>query len=277
MKRPDRDFGKPVVLTTFRGRINPDFDQPQFMEKFDNFELILEETSHPVLYSGRNRIIVVSFPFSEGRTLDIVIKEFFTRGLKKIKTIILPSKALKAWRGGVSLMARGIPTPVPVGYLESGRNPFIKESCYLTVLEEGVDEIRHLFRQQSPKELRSLVLALARHLSHCHQKGVLHRDLSDGNILVKKNPHDDYTFFMIDTNRIRLKKRLGRLRRIKNLTRLGVPRPYQRFFLESYLAPTGLKKGAWIWYRWRKKTYTWHINLKKRLVFRREIETRDSV
>lgn len=276
MKLPNKKFGRPLDLTSYKGRINPDFYQPDFVEKISKFELLLKGNSHQILFSGRNRISVVPFPLSEERTVDIVVKKFFARGLNRMKNIFLPSKAQKAWWGGVALMEQDIPTPVPVAYLESSRSPFIKESCYLTVLEKGVDEIRHLFRQLSPKELCSLVQALAHYLRLCHKKGILHRDLSDGNILVKKNEPDEHTFFLVDTNRIRLKKRLGRLQKIKNLTRLGVPGEYQQRFLEAYSGSGRVKKWVWLWYRLSKKAYTWHIKLKKRLRISREIKTRNS-
>jgi len=276
VKLPNKKFGRHLDLMSYKGRINPDFYQPDFVEKISKFELLLKGNSHQILFSGRNRISVVPFPLSEGRTVEIVVKEFFTRGLNRMKNIFLPSKAQKAWWRGVALMEQDIPTPVPVAYLESSRSPFIKESCYLTVLEKGVDEIRHLFRQLSPKELCSLVQALAHYLRFCHKKGILHRDLSDGNILVKTNEQDEYTFFLIDINRIRLKKRLGRLQKIKNLTRLGVPGEYQQRFLEVYSGSGRVKKWVWLWYRLSKKAYTWHIKLKKRLHISRKIKTRNS-
>lgn len=276
MRLSNKKFGTPLDLTSFKGCINPDFYLPYFVEKISQLDRFLQGTTYRILFNGRNRIRVVPFPLFEGITVEIVVKEFFTRGLNRMKTIFLPSKAQKAWWGGVALMEQEIPTPVPVAYLESSRSLFIEESYYLTVLEEGVDEIRHLFRQLSQKELCSLVQALAHHLRLCHKKGILHRDLSDGNILVKKNEQDEHTFFLIDTNRIRLKKRLGRLQKIKNLTRLGVPGEYQQRFLEVYSASGRVKKWVWFWYRFSKKAYIWHINLKKRLHISREIKTRNS-
>lgn len=276
VKFTHKTFGRPIDLTTFKGRINPEFGRHEFMEKLSKLGFLLEDASHPVLFSGRNRIIVVPFPFSEGKTLEVVVKEFGSRFLKKIKTIVLPSRAKKSWWGGVALMTLGIPTPVPVGYLESRGSLFVRESYYLSLLEEDAEEIRHLFHRQDSDELRALLRALARHLGYCHQKGVLHRDLSDGNILVRKGGNGKFTFFMVDTNRICIRKRLGRLRRIKNLARLGIPRLYQRVFLGFYTGPGDLKNSLWLWYRFSKKTYTWRVNIKKSLFFRREIGTEDS-
>ena len=270
-------FGEPLDLTPFKGRINPEFQQPHFVEKLSRFDLLFQDASHRILFSGRNRISVVPVLLSEEKTVNIVVKEFFTRGLNRMKTLLLPSKAQKAWLGSVALMERNIPTPVPIAYLEKDRSPFIDESCYFSVIEEGVEEIRHLFLRLPPEELSSLIQSLAYHLSLCHKKGILHRDLSDGNILVKRTGREKQTFFLIDTNRIRLKKRLGLLKRVKNLTRLGVPDVFQKLFLEKYTGSKKVKKGVWIWYRFTKKSYICRINLKKRLRLSRETKTRKTV
>ena len=277
MKLPNYKFGEPLYLPPFKGRINPEFQQPYFVEKLSRFDRLFQNASHQILFDGRNRISVIPFLLSEGKTIDIVVKEFFTRGLNRMKTLFLPSKAQKAWLGGVALMERNIPTPVPIAYLEKDRSPFIDESCYFSVLEEGVEEIRHLFRRLPSEELSSHVQSLACHLSLCHKKGILHRDLSDGNILVRREGQEKQTFFLIDTNRIRLKKRLGPTKRIKNLTRLGVPDAFQKLFLEKYTGSKKVKKRVWLWYRFTKKSYIWHINLKKRLRLNRETKTRNVV
>jgi serine/threonine protein kinase len=213
----------------------------------------------------------------EGKTVDIVVKEFFPRGLNRLKTVYLPSKARKAWKGSVALMERDLPTPVPVAYLEIRSAFFVQESCFLTVLVEGVEEIRPLFRQLSPDKLKTLLRALARHMDRCHEEGILHRDLSDGNILVRNSAQDEPVFFLIDTNRIRLKKNLRILQRIKNLTRLGVPRAFQVYFLEQYTGTHGLKKWMWYWYRFSKLSYTGHIGMKKRLHLGRHSKSKDGM
>lgn len=269
----NKEFGKPLELESFRGRINTDFYQPDFIKKISKFDQLLQETSHQVLFADRNRIRVIPFPLPEGKTVDIAVKEFFPRGLNRLKTIFLASKAWKAWRGGVVLMEKDILTPVPVAYLEKRKFFFIDESCYLTVLVKEVEEIRQLFRRLSPEKLSTLLRALALHLRRCHKEGILHRDLSDGNILVKKDVQDGHIFFLIDTNRIRFKKKLNILQRIKNIVRLGVPREFQKYFLKEYTKTDVVKKWAWFWYRFSKQAYTWRINLKKRLNLGRRTKT----
>ncbi len=277
MKVQDKKAGIPVDLSSYKGRLNPAFQHPDFMEKISALDRLLQGTSHHILFSGRNRISVIPFPLGEGKTIDIVVKEYFARGLNKIKPFFLPSKAQKAWRGSFALMERRILTPTPVAYLEKSKFPFIDESCYLTVLAEETEEIRYLFRRLAEEELSLLVGALGRYLARCHETGVLHRDLSDGNILAKKEAQGKYTFFLIDTNRIRVKKKLGILKRIKNLTRLGIPDAFQPLFLEEYSGSGRMKKWAWFWYRFNKRTYTCLISFKRSIYPQRDTRPRNFV
>ena len=95
--------------------------------------------------------------------------------------------------------------------------------------------------------------------------------------MVKKNAREEYVFFLVDNNRIRVKERLGVLNRIRNLTRLGIPDAFQRLFLEEYFLAENVKKREWVWYRSIKKAYTWRIGLKKRIYPGREVNTGGSV
>jgi len=268
----NKEFGHPLNLPSFKGRINPEYHWPPFIQKMFACDLLLRDPSCRVLLDGRNRTGMLSLSVKEGRVTDIVIKEFHSQGIDKLKTLAFPSKAYKAWRGSVILMKKDIPTPLPVAFIEKKRRPFINQSFYLSVFVHEAEEIRFLFRQLPDEELKVLIQTLAHHLATCHKKGILHRDLSDGNILVRKNPDGDDMFFFIDTNRVRLKKRMGLLKRIKNLIRLGIPPSYQRFFLEQYSGTTPVSPFAWNWYRISKKTYTEYTNLKVKLRLRQVIK-----
>jgi serine/threonine protein kinase len=196
---------------------------------------------------------------------EIVVKEFRTRGINKIKSVVLHSKAYKAWLGSNQLKDCGIKTPVPVAFLEKKHGLFLEQSFFLSGMVRGIKEIRHLFPSLSGDELRLLLKELARFLLYSHQQGILHRDLSDGNILVRKDGQGEYTFYLIDTNRIRKKKRIRVLSRVKNLIRLGIPPASQREFLMKYLGKERLNNLFWFWYKLNKNTYSGFIGLKKKL------------
>ena len=260
-----KKYGVELAVPSFRGRIEADYQNPEFIRAISDCHNVLNKSSTEILHEGRNRIGVIRISGGDREAEEIVVKEFRTRGINKIKSIVLPSKAYKAWRGSNQLKKCSIQTPVPVAFLEKKRGLFLEQSFFLSGMVRNIEEIRHLFPSLSGDELSLLLKELARFLLYSHQQGVLHRDLSDGNILVNKDEQGKYVFYLIDTNRIRKKKRINALGRVKNLIRLGVPPASQREFLREYLGKERLNNLFWFWYKLNKKAYSGFIGLKKRL------------
>ncbi|NIO48633.1 MAG: hypothetical protein GTN73_04225 [Candidatus Aminicenantes bacterium] len=263
-----KEFEQSLSLPRFKGRIQASYNHPLFVHAISDCSRLLRDQGTEILLNRRNRVGVVALPQEDGKNVDIVIKEFHSRGLNKLKSLFLRGKAFKSWRGAVALIKRGTETPPPVAYLEKRKGLFLDQSFFLAERVSGIEEIRFLFPNLSPSELRRLLVSLSLHLSSCHKKGILHRDLSDGNILVKKDKAGKFRFYLIDTNRIRIKKRIGLLSRLKNLIRLGVPLDFQRFFLQHYLETTRVKRFHWFWYKINKSLYTHFVELKKKLRLR---------
>ncbi|UCC39543.1 MAG: hypothetical protein JSV96_17470 [Candidatus Aminicenantes bacterium] len=262
------EYGQLISRLPFKGRVQSKYNHPLFIQAISDCPRLLNDPGCEMLLDSRNRVGAVRLPLPDGKEAEIVIKEFRTLGVNKLKSAFLPGKAFKAWRGGNALIERDIETPFPVAYLERRKDLFLEESFFLSERVRGIEEIRSLFRELTPSELRELLVSLAKYVSLCHRKGILHRDLSDGNILVREEKEGAFRFYLIDTNRIRIKWRIGRLRGIKNLIRLGVPPDFQPFFLEQYLDPSQLKKYSWFWYKTNKMIYSGYIELKKKLRLR---------
>ncbi len=264
----NKEFGQPLELPPFQGRIQPAYNMPEFIQAISDCQDLLNNPDTEVLLDSRNRVGAISLPLESGKTVDTVIKEFRVGGINRLKSLFFPGKAFRAWQGGMTLVEKGIETPPPVAYLEKRKRRFLDQSYFLTERVSGAREIRHLFLELKPKDLRELLVSLGRYLSRCHERGVLHRDLSDGNILVKKAESGEFEFYLLDTNRVRIKGRIKLLKRIKNLIRLGVPRIYQRFFLGQYLGKERVSVFLWLWYRFNKWAYTGYVELKKKLKLR---------
>ncbi len=262
------EFGQAVSLPPFNGRLDSEYDFPRFLEALSDCDVLLERPNCRLLHEGRNRVGVLALPHKDSGHIEIVVKEFCPRGIDRLKSLCLRSKALKAWSGAQILKARSIGTPHPVAYLEKRGRFFLGKGYFLSERVEGVEEIRALFRRLPLPELHTLLSSLAALLRVVHDRGILHRDLSDGNILVKKENDETFCFYMIDTNRIRVKKRISHLKRTKNLIRLGIPPQSQPFFLAQYLEGSKVRRHLWWWYRMNKGTFSWYIELKKKLRLR---------
>jgi serine/threonine protein kinase len=260
-----KTFGQSLVMPHYKGRIQEVYNKTDFIQAISDCQALLSDSKTEILLDSRNRVGAVTLPLSGQKKLDVVIKEFRSRGVNKLKSLFLPGKALRAWRGGMALVEKEIDTPPPVAYLEKRKMLFLSQSFFLTERINGVQEIRYLFLGLPPKELQEVLVSLGQYLSSCHKKGILHRDLSDGNILVKKEESGEYRFYLIDTNRVRIKQRIKPLKRIKNLIRLGVPPKHQRYFLDQYSGKGRAKRFHWFWYRFNKKVYANYVELKKKL------------
>jgi len=264
------EYDQPLSLPPFKGRVQASYNHPLFVQAISDCSRLLNGQDTEILLDRRNRVGVVALPQQDGGKVDIVIKEFRSRGVNRLKSLFLRGKAFKSWRGAVALVERRIETPPPVAYLEKKKGLFLDQSFFLAERIGGIEEIRFLFPKLPPSELHPLLVSLSQQLSTCHKKGILHRDLSDGNILVKKDKQGEFRFYLIDTNRIRIrtKKRIGLLSGVKSLVRLGVPLDFQRFFLQHYLGATHVKRFHWFWYRINKTLYTQFVELKKKLRLR---------
>lgn len=265
------DFGRKISIPPFRGFVASDLDGPRFLEAVSTPAALLALPGARVLQAGRNIVAAIDLPVPAGGIVPAVIKSFRPRGLARLKTLVGRSKAAKAWRGALACLERGVTTPRPLAFLERRKAGFVRESYFLAE-RAGGREIRFLFRELSGEELRSLLSELAVHIALCHDRGLFHRDLSDGNILVAKARDGRYRFSLLDTNRIRVRRKISRLGRVRNLVRLGVPPAEQDFFLDAYLGDLRTSRILRFWYRKKKKNYEDWLAVKKKLRLRRLAE-----
>jgi hypothetical protein len=257
-----------LEIGEYRGMIAADFDDPLFLRAFDPPGDLWSRPGIEILHDARNRVGRMRFaPSSSGAARDIMVKEFSTRGVNKLKSLFLPSKAAKAWKGAMALVERDLGTARPVAYLLRKRRGFVERSFFLSERIDEAVEVRGLFRDLPAPELENLLSSLADFLSVSQAKGIWHRDLSDGNILVKKDAAGNFRFYLLDTNRVRLRRRVGRWRGVKSLIRLGIPASHREFFLRRYFG--GPPPGKYrLWYKISKTVSSSYVELKKKLRLR---------
>jgi serine/threonine protein kinase len=259
------EFGISFAAGVFKGRIHPDFNIPHFIEDISDCQGLLNRPQTQILLEGRNRVGVARLNVNGNQVEEIVVKKFNIIGVNKLKSPFIFSKAKKSWRGATGLIERGIDTPVPIAYLEKRRKIFLDQCFFLSKKVGEINEIRSFFLHSPQDELHPLLYSLAHHLKYCHGKGMLHKDLSDGNILVKKDEEGKFKFYFIDTNRIRFLKRINVFKRVKNLIRLGIPSPLQSTFLKHYLERDRRLRLLWFWYRLNKGVFSRYLTFKRKL------------
>ncbi len=225
-----------------------------------------------ILRHARNAIWTVEDPRATGARL--VVKQPVKMHLhKKFLDRFKPSKGLRSWNGSSELLRRGIDVASPVAYFEKLGDTTLTQNYYLCEYVPAEFTAREMVATFAAGEERFAgieELDAYRQLADCllrmHGRGILFRDLSGGNILIRRAEENRLAFSLIDTGRIRvfpgqlvLGQRFDDLVRICNkLHWVG-----RENFLQIYLAALG-KKLRW-WHRLPFLSYDMKVAAKRRI------------
>ncbi len=189
----------------------------------------------------------------EGRAEVVQIKEFqpvrfgWTR----------QSPAFRAWSNLLTARRRNLSVPIPLGFLESCQQPGKHLSYLLTVFQEDATSLRDL--NESGENLELTYRLVGTTIRNWHEAGAFHRDLSIGNLLVRKGRSD---ILVVDLDRARFFRRLGRVRRFRDLARVRVPEGADSEFLTGYF---GCTSGLHRWLTLFRRIYRAKLSARRRL------------
>lgn len=170
----------------------------------------IEGPSNPTtLRKARNAIWTIPDP--RNSTKKLVVKQpvkfnIFKRFTDKLK----PSKALRSWSGAHELLRRGIDNAKPIAYFELIGDNSLKQNVYICEFIPADFSVRDMFSAYANGDKTFAGIsqthaykAVCDYLFSMHQRGAFFRDLSGGNILVKKISGAELAFSLIDTGRAR--------------------------------------------------------------------------
>ncbi len=184
-----------------------------------------------------------------------------------------PSKARRSWEAAAELLRRGIDTAMPVAFVERSGDITLIENYYICEFVEADATVREMVSAFASGEREFLGVAapeayrqLCRFLLGMHGKGVYFRDLSGGNILIRKRENGEFRFTLIDINRARFFNHSTVLgQRIADLTRVCNKLHWagREQLVGMYLHALGLK------FTWRLRLpfylYDIKVDLKRRI------------
>jgi hypothetical protein len=215
------------------------------------------------LHWGRNYLYLVRCETAAG-PLAAVVKQFRNASAgDRLRRRWRGSKAAKSWRVAQALAAAGIATPEPLLLIESPRPA--GPSYYVCRYAEDALEARYLLRAANAGRAAELYpqIDLPRFLEELggfvrrlHDAGFWHRDLSSGNVLLRRQPAPPpaaaagaaaqvppppYDLCLVDLNRARTGRRPTLSQRARDLSRMNLLRPGDR---QLYLAGYWRREGG---------------------------------
>jgi tRNA A-37 threonylcarbamoyl transferase component Bud32 len=209
------------------------------------------------IHWGRNYLYAAEFRTASD-AVPVVVKQFRNQGWRRsFERRLKGSKAARSWRVATEMVDAGVPTPEPILLVES--DLLSGPSFLITRRLERVYELRHFFRRLNNEpaagyfpEIGALpmLVQLGRFCRAMHDAGILHRDLSIGNVLAQPRHNSELALFVVDCNRARTGQRFGVLRRCRDVCRFPVLRtPHRQAFLAGYWGDVPARSDPrwWFW------------------------------
>ena len=212
--------------------VHSDYSQltPNLRKVLSNFS----ESGEYVTKGERNEIKKINL---EGIFLNIKkfknpnpIQSFVYQYIRK-------SKAKRSYIFGNKLIANGIKTPTPIGYLEifSGG---LKESFYVSEHVDYDFDFRKLIHHPRFKDRNEILRQFTQFTFKLHENNVNFLDHSPGNTLILEKGNGIYDFYLIDLNRMRFEP-MDFDKRMHNFRRLWLSKKMIKIMAEEYASLYG--------------------------------------
>lgn len=147
--------------------------------------------------------------FRVPNALNTIVYRFFRK-----------SKARRSYDHATILLQKGIGTPAPIAYFENISAFGLKDSYYAS--EHLVPDLtfRELVEIPDYPEHEIILRQFTAFSFRLHQAGIEFKDHSPGNTLIIKNAPGQYSFYLVDLNRMNFHTAMSFDLRMENLKRL---------------------------------------------------------
>ncbi|MEI6126492.1 MAG: lipopolysaccharide kinase InaA family protein [Pseudomonadota bacterium] len=178
----------------------------------------------------------------------IHLKRYNEKGIWFIlKNFFRSSRAKRVWHAANSLLAREIPTPEPLMYLEKRTCRVLAKSYVVTRMIAQAKDLGAFamtdFTRLTRRQKLSAIRILAGQIRKMHDRGVRHGDLKAKNILVQQEAGKALQIFFVDLDAAEIHDRLSPHDRCRDVARLNcsfldtvvLSRTCRLYFLKAYL------------------------------------------
>lgn len=212
----------------------------------------LEETR--VMRDVRNRLWNVDDPGAVWGQVTVKLNR--VKGIKRLSYRFRPSKGRRHWNNACRMWRCGVATPLPIAYYEQAEKPGIQDSWYLCEFIPDAFSCRDVYAafRDGAVEFQGLDKAawfelLSGFICNMHNKQIVHRDLSAGNLLLQRVQGGELQPCVIDIGRARVwpgpGSRVRPRHRLQDLMRIcyKLDWPDRQAFIGAYESHNGSSLG----------------------------------
>lgn len=150
------------------------------------------------------------------------------------------SKARRSFEYANILLERNIGTPQPIAFHDNYSALGLRDSYYISEHLECDLTFRELVTFPDFPDHENILRKFTQFSFDLHEKGVEFLDHSPGNTLIKKNESDNYSFYLVDLNRMNFHDNMSFDLRMRNLSRLTPKKEMIRIISNEYSKLSGL-------------------------------------
>lgn len=219
------------------------------------------------IYTGRNVIKVFDTP--DGDTINVkcyhapigINALIYSLGIRK-------PKGWRAFHYAGYLQSKGVDTPEPIAYIEYRTLGIIGKTYFVSV-QCPYEHLMYEMGDALPEEYEPMAKAFARYTASLHEKQILHKDYSPGNILWRKTD-GNYSFSIVDINRMKFGT-VDMETGCKNFSRLWGPKRFLVLTVQEYARQRNFNADTCVNIMLKYRSRFWHkFALKHRVKFNLE-------
>lgn len=222
-------------MQNIKWELHPDFKElePLLLDVKSHFN-----ESRNFIHDARNKLKTIQY-----KGLDIVIKSFKKPNIinQFAYSYLRDSKAKKSYLHALKLEELDVTTPSPIGYIEFYSYTLLQESFFLSIQTHYDFTIREVLLNKTWPDHDLIFEQFGKFTQSIHQKGVLHKDYSPGNILISKREEETYRFDLVDINRMDFTQ-LSHTQKMKNLSKLWADEDNMSLIARAYAKAEGLNE-----------------------------------
>ena len=218
-------------------------------------ERLPEDFEHlgEVIYDKRNQLRVITAPdgtlvnakrYCIPHAVNRVVYSLGIRRPKGVRAFLYPARLLEL----------GIDTPEPIAYIERRCCGLLGLSYFISV-QSPLKHTFFEFGEAQEGTYEDIAEALGRFVAMMHDRGVLHLDLSPGNILWDKD-EQGYHFAVVDINRMRFGT-VGIQQGCATLCRMWGPKRFTELMVRSYARARGFDEEEALSITMKARTAYW--------------------
>lgn len=183
------------------------------------------------------------------------------------------SKARRSYEYATKLIELGIGTPEPVAFAENLSFTGLRDSYYVSRQMHPKLTYRELVEIPDFPDRENILRQFTRFSWKLHQLGVEFKDHSPGNTLIVEDSPGQYSFYLVDLNRMAFHESMPFDLRMKNLSRLTPLEDMVAIMSNEYAKLSGEPEEQVFSTMWKYTSdfqYRFHRKrrLKKKLLFR---------